>query len=472
MTTATAADTIPARRSAGPLAVTSWMLFDWASQPFYTLVTTFLFAPFFASYFIGDAARGSALWGYAMAAAAIMVAIGSPILGAMADARGRLKPYMAWLSVAFVLSQAALWYAVPGGGSGAIALVVLALIVATCAGEFTTVLNNSLMPRLVPAEQLGRLSGAGWALGYVGGLISLVIMVAFILIDAQTGRTIFGLSPVIAFDVPSHEADRFVGPFCALWYAVFVIPYFLFTPDAPAKPDAARVSVRAAFASMMTTLRNIAGYRDIALFFVARMLFIDGLLAIFTFGGVYAAAVFSWQTIVIGYFGIILSIAAGVGALVGGFLDDRLGSKTVIVWSLLLLIVGALGVISIDRTHVLFALEVPPPVAGGGVFASVGERVYILFAILIGLASGPLQSASRSLLARMAPEEHMSEFFGFFAFSGKVTAFAAPFVVALVADLSGSLQIAMSSILVFLLAGLAVIGMMRGAGDQPMQSQR
>jgi MFS transporter, UMF1 family len=463
-TTATADHAAPVRRSAGPLALASWMLFDWASQPFYTLVTTFLFAPFFASVFIGDTARGSALWGYAMSAAAVLVAIGSPVLGAMADARGRLKPYMGWLSVAFVLSQAALWYAVPGGGWGTIALILLSLIVATCAGEFTTVLNNSLMPRLVPADQLGRLSGGGWALGYVGGLISLIIMVAFILIDAQTGRTILGLSPVYAFDAALHEADRFVGPFCALWYAVFVLPYFVFTPDPPPPAYAAPVSIRSAFATMLATLRNIAGYRDIALFFIARMLFIDGLLAIFTFGGVYAAAVFGWQTIVIGYFGIILSVAAGVGALIGGFLDDRLGSKTVIIWSLLLLIVGALGVISIDRSHVLFTLPVAPPAPGGAPFASTGELVYIAFAILIGLASGPLQSASRSLLGRIAPPEHMSEFFGFFAFSGKVTAFAAPFVVALVSDMTGSLQIAMSSILVFLLAGLAVMGFIRAGG--------
>lgn len=461
MTSMAVDNAAPARRSAGPLALAAWMLFDWASQPFYTLITTFLFAPYFVSYFIGDAARGSALWGYGMSAAAIVVAIGSPILGAMADARGRLKPYMGWLSLVFVLSQAALWYAVPGAGVGTIALIILALTVATVAGEFTTVLNNSLMPRLVPADQLGRLSGGGWALGYVGGLISLIIMVAFILIDAQTGRTILGLNPVHAFDLPSHEADRFVGPFCAVWYAVFVIPYFVFTPDPPAPAHATAVSVRGAFATMLATLRNIAGYRDIALFFIARMLFIDGLLAIFTFGGVYAAAVFGWQTIVIGYFGIILSIAAGVGALIGGFLDDRLGSKAVIIWSLLLLIAGAIGVISIDRSHVLFTLAVAPPVQGAAPFASTGELVYIAFAILIGLASGPLQSASRSLLGRIAPPEHMSEFFGFFAFSGKVTAFAAPFVVALVSDMTGSLQIAMSSILVFLLAGLAIMGFIR-----------
>jgi UMF1 family MFS transporter len=368
---------------------------------------------------------------------------------------------MAWLSVGFVISQMVLWYAIPGE-SGYIWLILTALIVATICGEYTIVLNNSLMPRLVPPEQLGRLSGAGWALGYLGGLISLVIMVGLILTDANSGRTMLGLEPLFNFDVASREADRFVGPFSALWYAVFVLPFFLFTPDAVPRPGAGSVSLRSALASLSNTLRQLRTYRDIVLFFVARMLFIDGLLAIFTFGGVYAATVFGWQTIVIGYFGIILAITAGIGALIGGYLDDRLGSKPVIIASLLLLIVGALGVISIDRTHVLLFLEVAPPIPGAAPFASTGEMVYIGFACLIGLASGPLQSASRSLLARMAPPEHMTEFFGFFAFSGKVTAFAAPFVIAVLSDTTGSLQIAMSAILVFLLAGLAIMLMVRG----------
>jgi UMF1 family MFS transporter len=444
------------KKSAGPLGVTSWMLFDWAAQPYYTLVTTFLFAPYFSTYFIGDAAQGAAIWGYTMGVAAILVAIGSPILGAMADSRGRLKPYIAWLSVAFVLGQLALWFAVPGA-TVYLWLIVPALLVATVAGEFSIVLNNALMPRIVSPEKYGRLSGGGWALGYLGGLLSLVFMAAFILIDTGTGHTMLGLEPLLPLDVASREMDRIVGPFSALWFAVFVIPFFLFTPDAPAKRDVQRASLKQAFASIGGTLGNIRRYRDIALFFAARMLFIDGLLAIFTFGGIYAAGVFGWQTIVIGYFGIILSIAAGTGAAIGGVLDDRLGSKTVIIAALLILIAGALGVISIDREHVFFFVDVTPPIDNAGLFASTGERVYIGFAILIGLAAGPLQSASRSLLARMAPPEHMSEFFGFFAFSGKVTAFAAPFMIGIIADTTGSLQTALSVILVFLLVGLALM---------------
>lgn len=433
------------------------MLFDWASQPFYTLVSTFLFAPYFTSFVIGDAASGAALWGYTMAVSAIIVAVGSPLLGAIADAKGQLKPLIFWWSIPFVIGQTLLWYATPAAPALYLWIVLGGLLIATIAGEFTAVLNNSLMPRIVSAAQLGRVSGGGWALGYVGGLISLVLTAGFLLSDPATGRTLLGLDPILTLDAVSHEADRLVGPFCAAWYVLFVIPFFLFTPDAPAKADTGPVSMRAAFASVAGTLAHLRQFRQIVLFFVARMLFIDGLLAIFSFGGIYAASVFGWQTVVIGYFGIILSVAAGIGAAIGGFMDDRLGSRAVIMGSLVLLIVGALGVISVDRSHVLFFLEVAPKAEGSGAFTSTGEQVYLAFSVLIGIASGPLQSASRSLLARMAPAERMSEFFGFFAFSGKVTAFAAPLIIGTISAATGSLQIAMSAILAFLFTGLAIM---------------
>lgn len=458
MSTSAATDYVPVKTSAGPLAIGGWMLFDWSAQPYYTLVTTFLFAPYFSAYFIGDAASGTALWGYTMAAAAVVIAFGGPLIGAFADARGRLKPIIFILSIGFVISQFMLWYAVPGAAAN-IWIIVLALIVATVCIEFAEILYNALMPRLVTPDQLGRLSGAGWALGYVGGLASLIVMVAFVLIDTGTGLTMLGLEPLLPLDVATREMDRIVGPFCAVWFMLFVIPFFLFTPDAPARAGAEKVSLGGAVASVLETLRKIRAYRDIALFFAARMLYIDGLLAIFTFGGIYAATEFGWQTIVIGYFGIILSLAAGIGAAVGGVLDDKLGSKRVIIGAILTLMIGLTGAMSIDRDSVLFFIAVTPPEPNGAAFASTGEMVYIVFSILIGLAAGPLQAASRSLLARMAPPEHMTEFFGFFAFSGKVTAFAAPFIIGLVASFTGSLQVALSVILLFLVSGLVLISL-------------
>jgi UMF1 family MFS transporter len=454
MTTAAAGDYAPSRRKTGAAGLTGWVMFDWATQPFYTLIGTFLFAPYFTAHFVGDA-RGASWWGYATAASALIIAIASPLIGAMADARGRVKPYMAAFGAAFIVAQALLWFAEPGA-LDRLWLIVGALIVATCCAEFMTMLNNSLMPRLVPPEQLGRLSGTGWAVGYAGGLVSLLLMAAFVLIDEKTGRTVLGLEPLIANDA-SRPADRLVAPFCALWFAIFVLPFFLFTPDARKDMGEEKTSFRDALGSLGETIRNVRRYRNIALFLVAYLLFIDGLMAIFSFGGIYAVTVFGWQSLTLASFGLILAVAGGLGAFLGGFLDDRLGSKTVIVGALVMLMIACLGVISIDATHILFAVEVPAPEPGRSLFESTGEVAYIAFALLIGLASGPLQSASRSLLARMAPPEHISEFYGLFAFSGKVSAFAAPMTIGLVNSLTGSLRLGMATILLFLGVGLAVM---------------
>jgi UMF1 family MFS transporter len=458
MTTAAAGDYAPSQRRTGTAGLAGWVLFDWATQPFYTLIGTFLFAPYFTGAFVGDA-RGAAWWGYAMGASALMVAIGSPLIGAMADARGRVKPYIAAFGTAFVVAQALLWYAEPGA-LDRLWLILGALIVATCCGEFITVLNNSLMPRLVPQEQLGRLSGTGWAVGYIGGLVSLLLMAAFVLTEPSTGKTMLGLKPLIANDA-SRPADRLVGPFCALWFAIFVMPFLLFTPDASRRKGGEKASIGDALRSLRQTVLNVGRYRNIALFLIAYLLFIDGLMAIFSFGGIYASVVFGWQTMTLASFGLILTVAGGLGAFLGGFLDDRLGSKTVIVGALVLLMIACLGVISIDRTNVLFGIPVDAPIEGRKLFSSSGEMAYIAFALLIGIASGPLQSASRSLLARMAPPEHISEFYGLFAFSGKVSAFAAPMTIGVVNSLTGSLRLGMATILLFLGVGLVVMLMVR-----------
>jgi UMF1 family MFS transporter len=362
------------------------------------------------------------------------------------------------LSVIFVVAQALLWFAAPGGTEN-FWLVILALMLATISAEYATVLNNSLMPRLVGRESLGRVSGGGWALGYAGGLASLILFLLVFEFRTEDGQTYLGFAPIFSVDSAGHEADRIVGPVSAIWYLIFVLPFFLFTPDAsPTRKSAGQPqSFAGAFRQVTETIASIRKYRDLAWFFVARMLFIDGLLAIFAFGGIYATYLFDWQTVDLGLFGIILSVAAGIGAAIGGFLDDRLGSKRVVIGALVLLITGSAAVISIDKSHLFFFYEIEPKVETEGLFTSTGEKIYILCAILIGLSSGPLQSASRSLLAKLAPAEHLSQFFGFFAFSGKVTAFAAPLAIAAISQWSGSLQVAMSCILLFLLAGLAAM---------------
>jgi len=449
--TYTARDIGGARVRAGPLAIGGWVLFDWAAQPFYTLITTFLFAPYFVEGFMADPVAGQSLWGLVTAAAGVAVALLSPVLGAMADASGRRKPWIFAWSVVFIAAQAALWLAAPGE-TGRLLLVIVAIVAAILAAEFTTVLTNAMMPSLAGPRAQGRLSGFGWAAGYAGGLLALVIFAAFLLVDEETGLTMLGLAPLLALDPAASEGARFTGPFSALWYLVFVLPLFLFTPDAKGPRRPLAEAARGGWREFARTVAHVRQYRNVTRFLLARLLYTDGLTAIFAFGGIYAVSVFGWGSATLGLFGIVLALTAGIGAAFGGVLDDRLGAKPVILGALILLITGAAGAISIDRDHVLFVV----PIRGGaepGGLSSFAEQAYLGFAILIGLSAGPLQSASRSFMARISPTDKAGEFFGLFAFSGKITAFAAPLLVSAVTAASGSQRIGIATIGLFLVAG-------------------
>ena len=437
-----------------------WLLFDWASQPFYTLIVTFLFAPYFVNGFVGDPTLGASLWGYATGIAELIAALLAPVFGAIADAGQPRKPWIAGFSVLLIVGCAGLWFASPGD-MAMLPVVLLCFAVAIVGAELATVFTNAMMTSLVAEDRLGRLSGFGWATGYVGGLLSLVLFAGMIAPAPGTGKTLLGLQPLIPLDPASREGDRLVGPFSALWYLVFVLPLFLLTPDRPGTPRR-KGAVRAGLAELLNGVRELLrDHKEIARFLIARMLYADGLGAVFAFGGIYAATVFGWGAMELGLFGIVLTIAGTIGAALGGLLDDRLGSRRVITWTLWLFILASIGVLSVDADHVLFPVPVAAKLAGSAPFSSIGERVYLAFAILIGLAAGPIQASSRTLLARISPPQKMTEFFGFFSFSGKVTAFAAPLAIGAVTALSGSQRIGIATSLIFLLGGLWLLQRVR-----------
>jgi UMF1 family MFS transporter len=441
-----------AQAQAGPLALAGWVLFDWATQPFYTLVVTFLFAPYFVNGFMHDPDWGAALWAYATGIAELIAAMLAPVLGAIADTGLSRKPWIAGFSVLLVIGLCGLWLAIPGRHD-LMPVVLVSFALATIGAELATVFNNAMMTSLVSNRRLGTLSGAGWAMGYVGGLVSLALVAGFIVADPVSGKTLLGLPPIVPLDAETREGDRLIGPFSAAWYLVFVLPLFLFTPDRPAATLKAG-TVKAGLSQLVRGVRGlIRDHAQIALFLLARMLYADGLGAIFAFGGIYAATVFGWGATELGLFGILLTISGTIGAALGGPLDDRLGSKPLITSMLVLLILASLGVLSVDRNHVLFVLQVEPKLPGSATFSSVGEQVYLAFAMLIGIASGPVQSASRTLLARLSPPGKTTEFFGYFSFSGKITAFAAPLTIGAVTAASGSQRIGIATSLIFLVAG-------------------
>jgi len=440
----------------GKLPLFGWVLFDWATQPFYTLVVTFLFAPYFVNGFMDDPARGSSLWAYATGIAELIAAALAPVLGAIADEGTRRKPWIVAFSVLLFAGLCGLWFAIPGE-IGLAPLVLISFGLATIGAELATVFTNAMMPSLVGNRRLGTLSGVGWATGYVGGLVSLALIAGLIVADPHTGKTLLGVPPIVPLDPVTREGDRLVGPFSAVWFLVFVLPLFLFTPDRQSKPlktDA----VRAGLSQLIRSVRDLVRHHfEIAKFLLARMLYADGLGAVFAFGGIYAGTVFGWGATELGLLGIILTITGTFGAALGGLLDDRKGSKVVIAATLLLFIMSSIGVLSVDHDHVLFVLPVEPKAPGSAPFSSVGEQVYLAFAMLIGIASGPIQSSSRTLLARMCPPDKVTEFFGFFSFSGKITAFAAPLAIGAITHATGSQRVGIAMSLVFLIAGLLLL---------------
>jgi len=427
-----------------------WMLFDWAAQPFFTVVTTFIFGPYFVSRMASDPATGQAAWGYGIAAAGLVIALLSPVLGSIADQTGPRKPWIGFFAVIQIASLSLLWFAAPGSN---LFLVVLCFSLASVAAEFSTVFNDSMMPRLVPASEIGRISNVAWGLGYLGGMVALIFVVAFLAGSPETGRTVIGATPLFGLDPRLGEDARATGPLSALWYLVFILPMFFYTPDAR-KGIAAGAAIRAGLKELKATIFEVRERGGIFRFLIARMLYQDGVNALLALGGAFAAAMFSWSITEIGIFGIILNVVAIFGCMVAARLDTSLGSKKMVMVSLVFLIVATVGIVSTGPGYTLFGLWPLPGEDSGGLFGTPAEKAYVAFGLLIGLAFGPVQASSRSYMARSVTVEESGRYFGIYALAGRATSFAAPFAVATVTAASGSPRLGMAAIVLFLGAGM------------------
>ena len=439
-------------------AVIGWIFFDWAAQPYFTLITTFVFAPYFATHVAADPESGQSLWGFATAAAGLMIAVMSPVLGAIADASGRRKPWIAAFGALLVTGSCLMWFGKPGDLS-VIPSLLLAYGIATIGVEFATVFNNAMMPTLVPPDKIGRLSGTGWATGYVGGILSLILVLGFLAASPETGRTLFGFAPLFGLDPVTHQGDRITGPLTGIWFVIFVLPMFVLTPDYPAKRRISE-ALRGGLIDLRQTLRELPKRKSLAAFLLANMIYTDGLVSLFAFGGIYAAGTFGWHTIQIGSFGIILAIAGTFGAWLGGRLDDSLGPKRVIAGSMLVLLASIIAILLVGKDSVFF-VKVAPPAQGGGLFSSAAERAYLVLGCLIGMAGGPLQAASRTLLIRLAPKDRIAQYFGLFALTGKVTSFVGPLLIGVVTALTESQKAGMAVLVLFFVAGLMLLARVR-----------
>lgn len=403
----------------------AWCFYDFANSPFTTLVVTFVFSTYFANVMVlgdngdPDVARGTSLFSLANTLSALAVAFASPYLGALADQGGLRKRLLITATAIGIVATAGLYFPVPGQVTLALSLFIIANI----SFELGMVFYNSFLPDIAPAEKVGKISGMGWGLGYVGGLLALVFAL-FLMV--QPDQPIFGL------DKSSDQHIRATNLLVALWFAVFSLPAFIWLKESPKLVE--HVSFSGTFAQLRDTFQHLRRYREIMWFLLARMFYNDGLITIFFIGGIYAAGTFGFETDEVIIFGIVLNITAGLGAFVMGLLDDKLGGKLVIQISLVGLIAGS-----------VIALLAP-------------DRIWFWVAgIMVGIFAGPNQSASRSLMSRFVPEDKENEFFGFFAFSGKATAFMGPLLLAGITYLFDSQRMGVSSAVILLLVGFLLL---------------
>jgi UMF1 family MFS transporter len=408
----------------------AWCFYDWANSAFPTVVVTFIFAAYFTTKLAETPEAGTGLWGGAISLSGLAVALLAPVFGALADQGGRRKPWIGGFTALAILCAAGLWWVAPDPSFALLALVLVGL--GNTAFELGQVFYNAMLPDVASARRLGRISGWAWGLGYAGGLVCLSLcLVLFI----QPESPIFGL------DKGAAEQVRVIGPFVALWFAVFALPLFLFTPDTPASGIRAGQALRQGLASLLATLRGLPRHGQIGRFLLARMIYTDGLNTLFIFGGIYAAGTFGMSFAEILRFGILLNVAAGLGAVGFGWMDDRLGAKPTIMVALSGLTVAGTSILLVETQAWFIAL-------GCG----------------IGLFIGPAQAASRSLMARLAQPELRNELFGLYALSGKATAFIGPALVGGVTVWADSQRAGMATIPIFFLVGMILLWPLKDPG--------
>lgn len=442
------------QRKASRLGIVGWMLFDWAAQPFFTVITTFVFAPYFVARLTTDPVEGQAIWGYTLTVSGIVIAVLSPILGAVADATGPRKPWIGFFAVIKIVALAMLWFAVPGSP---LLYPAIFLALATVAAEFSIVFNDSMMPRLVGERDVGRISNIAWGLGYLGGMIVLIAVITLIAGNPQTGKTVLGIDPLFGLDPVQGEDARITGPISALWYLIFILPMFLFTPDAAKATTSLAKATAKGLNELKGTLGELRERAGILRFLIARMIFQDGVNGLLALGGAFAAGMFGWQTMELGLYGIILNVVAIFGCLYASWLDAHLGSKKIVLASLACLTLATLGIVSTGPGFTLFGLVTLPNEDSGGLFGTAAERAYILYGLLVGIAFGPVQASSRSYLARSVSLDETGRYFGLYALSGRATSFLAPASVATLTVMTGSARIGMTALVAFLAVGLLIL---------------
>jgi len=406
-------------------AIVAWCIYDWGISAFPVIVTTFVFATYFTSKIAVNKIIGTHQWGNALALAGVLIAILSPILGAIADYSGKRKYWLGAFTVLTIISSALLWYAFPNYTY--VDFTLACVVLGTIGLNICMVFYNALLPNLVPSDHIGRISGWGWGLGYFGGL-AILIIAFYGFVNTQASW----------LNSTTFEQVRICGPLVAIWTLLFALPLFAIVPEYPSSELSMMQSIRHGIKSVVLTLKSMMHQKTIFIFLVAQMIYIDGLNTLFAFGGIYAAGTFHMNISEVLLFGIVMNTFAGLGSFLLAWIDDLLGAKFTILLSLILLALLGLGIVLITN------------ITG-----------FWILACLLSLFVGPVQSSSRSLMAHLVPKEKATEMFGFYILSGKISTFIGPWLLGMITFQFNSQRVGMGSVLIFFVIGAITLWFVR-----------
>jgi len=417
--------------------IIAWSLYDFANQPFTTLIVTFIFGKFFVEVLSENVITGTSLWSIGIAVTAIFVSFLSPLLGAVADSGGYRKLFLIISTYICVIFTFLLYFLEPGVvfviGDFKLHVSILALVVFIIANigfEFGTVFCNSYLPDLSNNKNIGKISGYAWGLGFVGGLISLALFLGF-------------------FDVSNDiNKVRRVNLLVAIWFFIFSLPTFFFLKDTKSKKGFIQ-HFRSSFKSISLTFKNISKHKNIVRFLIARLFYNDALVTVFAFGGIYAGYIgFNYTEVLV--LGVVLNISACIGCFIFGYIEDKIGVIKMInitLWVLFLSVLLAFIAPFFDCQKLICLPD--------AITSIINPKILFWFSgILLGLMQGPNQSSSRSLMSRLTPDNKKNEFFGFYAFSGKATSFVGPILFGLLTSFFGTQQAGLLIVVVFFLIGI------------------
>lgn len=441
-----------------------WFFFDWASQPYHTVLNTFVFGPFISSiavaYYLGLGfeeqvadAKAQTIWAWSTAIYGLTIAIMAPIFGAMADSSGRKMPWIFVFSIMYVVGASLLWTADPTGGNLYWVLIFFGL--GFIGAEYALIFVNSQLPGLGNKEEIGRISGSGFAFGYAGGVVALLIAMLF-LVEQGNGKTVAGMDPLFGLNAAEREGTRSTGPFSAIWFVVFMIPYFLWVREV--RSDHRKSSFGQAIGTVVTSIKGLVHRPSLGTYLVSSMFYRDALNGLYAFGGVYAALVLNWEITQIGVFGIIAAIGAALFSYLGGFVDRALGPKPVIIGTVIVLMIVCFVIINVTPTTV-FGMVLPEG-------SSLPNTIFYVSGVFIGGMGGILQAASRSLMVRHCEEDKSTEYFGLYGLSGRATAFLAPLLIGIVTAITQSVPIGISPVIFLFLIGLVLLRWVHPNGEE------